>query len=210
LLPIGFLRADVKTEEKSLVKFEGMLGKMMGLFGGKAAKEGTVNTVAVRGNRKAEMNDTTGTIIDLSEEKVYSLDLKKKTYEVATFADIRRKMLDAQEKAAKAAKEEPGEKRPQQGTEMEVDFSAKESGQTKSINGFDCREIIVTITTRQKGKTLEDAKNITEQDLLKDLQGLPESKQHCTKLAVTTLREAIEQYEKPKRIRLCETCKHTH
>ncbi len=156
LLPIGFLRADVKTEEKSLVKFEGMLGRMMGLFGGKAAKEGTVNTVAVRGNRKAEMNDTTGTIIDLSEEKVYSLDLKKKTYEVATFAEIRRKILDAQEKAAKAAKAEPGEKRPQQGMDMELDFSAKESGQTKNINGFDCREIIVTITTRQKGKTLED------------------------------------------------------
>ena len=66
------------------------------------------------------------------------------------------------------------------------------------------------ITAIAKGKTLEDAKNITEQDLLKELQGLPESKQHCTKLAVTTLREAIEQYEKPKRIRLCETCKRTH
>jgi len=32
---------------------------------------------------------------------------------------------------------------------MEVDFSIKESGQTRNINGFDCRGIIVTIVTRQ-------------------------------------------------------------
>lgn len=155
LLPVGLATAEIKTEEKSLVKFGGALGKMMGLFGGKAAKEGVIDIVAVRGNRKATMGDTTGEIIDLGEEKVYSLDLRKKTYEVATFADIRRKMLDAQEKAAKAAKQEPTEA-PPQGPDMEMDFAVKESGQKKNINGFDCREVIMTITTRQKGKTLEE------------------------------------------------------
>ena len=104
LLPVGLLLADVKTEEKSLVKFEGFLGRMMGLFGGKAAKEGIVNTLAIRGNRKATMSDTSGEIIDLDEEKLYSLDLKKKTYEVTTFAELRRKLLEARDKAAKAAK----------------------------------------------------------------------------------------------------------
>jgi hypothetical protein len=156
ILPVALLQADVKTEEKSLVKFEGFLGNMMGLFGGKAAKEGIISTVAVRGNRKAQMNDTTGEIIDLGEEKVYSLDLNKKTYTVQTFADIRRNILDAQEKAAKAAKEQQPEARPQgQQPEMEMDFSMKESGQTKAINGFQCREVVMAITMRQKGMTLE-------------------------------------------------------
>jgi nitrogen fixation NifU-like protein len=62
------------------------------------------------------------------------------------------------------------------------------------------------ITTIAKGKRLEEAKNITEQDIIRELQGLPESKIHCPKLAVTTLRKAITDYEKRKRIRLCETC----
>ncbi len=155
LLPVGLVKAEIKTEEKSLVKFEGILGKMMGLFGGKAAKEGVIDTVAVRGNRKATMGDTTGEIIDLGEEKVYSLDLRKKTYEVATFDEIRRKILEAQEKAAKAAKQEQKEVQPQ-GPDTEQDFTVKESGQKKNINGFDCREVIMTITTRQKGKTLEE------------------------------------------------------
>jgi len=155
LIPAALLRADVKTEEKSLVKFEGVLGKMMGLFGGKAAKEGVVNAVAVRGNRKATMSDATGEIIDLSEEKVYSLDLRKKSYEVATFAEIRQKLLEAQEKAAKAAKDEPEARQQSQEVQMEIDFSAKESGQTRSINGFECREVVITVIARQKDKTLE-------------------------------------------------------
>ena len=36
------LHADVKKEEKSLVTFSGLLGRMANLFGGKAAKEGVI------------------------------------------------------------------------------------------------------------------------------------------------------------------------
>ena len=58
------LLAEVKTQQKTQVKFEGMLGRMMGMFGGKAAKEGVVNTVAVKGNRKITIGDAGGQIID--------------------------------------------------------------------------------------------------------------------------------------------------
>ena len=54
------------------------------------------------------------------------------------------------------------------------------------------------ITAIAKGKRLEEAKKITEHDLLKELDGLPESKLHCPKLAVTTLQKAIVEYEKKK------------
>ena len=52
------------------------------------------------------------------------------------------------------------------------------------------------ITEIVKGKTLEEAKKITETDLLKELEGLPKLKLDCPKLAVTTLRKAIEKYER--------------
>jgi hypothetical protein len=153
-------RADVKTEEKTQFKMEGMMGRMAGMFAGKAAREGTINTVAVKGNRKMTVNDATGQIIDLDEEKIYELDLKGKSYKVTTFAQMRQRMEEARERAAKAPREpsEAAPARQQQGQpEMEVDFSMKESGQKKNINGFDCREVVMTITTRQKGKTLEEA-----------------------------------------------------
>ena len=63
-------------------------------------------------------------------------------------------MQEAQEKAAEAVKGD--ESKPQAGEkEMEIDFSLKESGQKKNINGFDCREVVLVVTAREKGKTLE-------------------------------------------------------
>jgi hypothetical protein len=150
------LWAEVKTEEKSQLKFEGMMGRMMGLFGGKAAKEGVVNTVAVKGNRKMTLSENEGQIIDLTEQKVYSLDLKKKTYEVVTFEEMRRRLQEAQEKAAKAAKDNTKTEQPPSEKQMEFDFSVKESGQKRAISGYDCREVVMIITAHEKGKTLEE------------------------------------------------------
>ena len=154
----GALRADVKTQEKSQIKFEGMLGRMVGMFAGKAAKEGVVSTVAVKGDRMMRVDDRAGQIIDLAEEKIYTLDMKKKTYTVTTFAGLRQKMEEARAKAEKEAKESKGAKEEpqQQGKEMEVDFDVKQTGQTRTIAGHETKEYIITITTREKGKTLED------------------------------------------------------
>jgi hypothetical protein len=154
--------ADVKTRDKSTIKFEGMLGRMFNLFGGKAAKDGVEGLTAVKGNRKATINDTTGRIVDLSEEKVYDLDMKKKTYAVTTFDELRRKMREAEERAKKAAEKEEGKKEEAQKPtkEYEIDFDVKDTGQKKPIAGYDTHETIVTITVREKGKTLEEAGGI--------------------------------------------------
>jgi hypothetical protein len=152
--------ADVKTRDKSTVKFEGMLGRMFNLFGGKAAKEGSEARTAVNKNRKATMNDSSGTIVDLSEEKVYDLDMKKKTYTVTTFEELRRRMREAEEKAKKQVeKEEPGQKsEPEKPTkEYEFDFDVKDTGQKKQIAGYDTHNTVVTVTVREKGKTLEES-----------------------------------------------------
>jgi hypothetical protein len=147
------LYADVKMDEKSLVKFGGMMGKVMGLFGGKAAKEGLVSTVAVKGDRKSTRSDVSGEIIDLAEEKIYQLDMNRKSYKVVTFAQMRRQLEEARQRAEKqAARDESKQKQ-----EFEIDFDAKESGQRRTINGYECREVVMTITVRQKGKTLEQA-----------------------------------------------------
>lgn len=157
------VRADVRSDQKAKVEFGGMLGRMFNLFGGKSAKEGVTSTVAVKGNRKASFNDTTGQIVDLTEEKVYDLDMKKKTYKVTTFAEMRRQMEEAEKKAAEEARKEEqapsAQKEPAKKPEkeVEVDFDIKNTGQKKSINGFDTQQAIMTITVREKGKTLEQS-----------------------------------------------------
>ncbi len=54
------------------------------------------------------------------------------------------------------------------------------------------------MTLLLKGKTINQAKRITEGDILLELGGLPESKLDCTKLSIKTLRKAIAEYEKQK------------
>jgi hypothetical protein len=161
------LRADVKTDERSLVRFEGMLGRVAGIFGGRAAREGVKTSVAVKGDRKASLTDQTGQIIDLREEKIYDLDIRRKTYRVTTFAELRRQMEEARKKAAEDLKKAQAEAKesgqPQaappssEGKEMEIDFDLKETGQKKTVNGFSARQIVMTITKRVKGRKLEES-----------------------------------------------------
>jgi hypothetical protein len=155
--------AEVKTREKTHVSLGGMMGKVFNIFGGKAAKEGVVSTTAVKNNRKATINESTGQIIDLTEEKVYDLDMKKKTYEVTTFDELRRRMREARERAEKdAAREQGKEEKPEKAEkaepqkEYEVDFNVKETGEKKQLAGYAAHQVIMTITVREKGKTLED------------------------------------------------------
>ena len=160
LLVAAPLLADVKTRDRTTVKFE---SRILNFFLGKAAKDGLQSTVAVKGSRKATLNDTTGKIVDLSEEKVYDLDMKKKTYTVTTFDELRRRMREQADKAKEQAqKEDPGHaQEPQQAQkpqkEYEVDFDVKDTGQKKQLAGYDTHETIVTITVREKGKKVEES-----------------------------------------------------
>ena len=158
--------ADVKKEERNHVSFAGMLGRMVNLFGGKSAKEGVVSTVAVSGDRKMTTSgDNTAQIIDLKEEKIYDLDMRRKTYKVTTFEEIRRQMREAEAKAREAAAKESREPKDEppaknDGKELEVDFDVKNTGQTKAINGFDTRQVVATITVREKGKKIQESGGI--------------------------------------------------
>jgi nitrogen fixation NifU-like protein len=63
---------------------------------------------------------------------------------------------------------------------------------------FGCGAAIATssmITDLARGKTIEEAKVITRQDVANALEGLPPQKMHCSNLAADALREAIKDYE---------------
>jgi hypothetical protein len=151
-------QAEVKKEERNQVAFSGVLGRMFNFFGGKSAREGVVSTVAVSGDRKLmTTGDNTGQIVDLREEKIYDLDLRRKTYTVTTFEALRRRMREAEQKARESARDSKEEQPQSQGKEMEIDFDIKNTGQTKAISGYDTRQVVATITVREKGKNIEES-----------------------------------------------------
>jgi len=152
------VQADVRADEKTHLQLGGMLGHMMNAFGGHGAKDGITSSVAVQGDRKATFHEGTGQIIDLGEEKVYDLDLKKKTFKITTFAELRRRLEEAQNRAHESgqhqAKTAPA--RDPNAKEMEVDVDIRNTGLKKTVNGYDTHQTIMTITLREKGRKLED------------------------------------------------------
>ena len=64
---------------------------------------------------------------------------------------------------------------------------------------FGCAAAIATssmVTELAKGKTLDEAYNITKNDVADALDGLPPIKLHCSNLAADALRDAIDKYRK--------------
>ena len=64
---------------------------------------------------------------------------------------------------------------------------------------FGCGAAIATssmTTELAKGKTLDEAMEITRSDVAEELGGLPPIKMHCSNLAADALHEAIKDYTK--------------
>ncbi len=80
---------------------------------------------------------------------------------------------------------------------INVDDESKEITDIK-FESYGCASNIATgsiITEMAKGRTVEEAKEITWQEAAEELGGLPDLKTHCSVLAVDALREAIRNYE---------------
>ena len=88
---------------------------------------------------------------------------------------------------------------PQCGDVMWLYIKVKDSIITDiKFKTFGCGAAIATssmITELARGKTLEEAKKISRQDVADSLDGLPPTKMHCSNLASDALREAIKDYE---------------
>jgi nitrogen fixation NifU-like protein len=50
------------------------------------------------------------------------------------------------------------------------------------------------VSEMAKGKTLDEAMQITNKDVAKELDGLPKNKMHCSNLGADALHEAIKDY----------------
>jgi hypothetical protein len=149
--------ADATLQQKTQVHFGGAIGSIINVFGRSATHEGTISDLTIHGNRKSMRSGDTGEIVDLDEEKVYSLDYSRKIYKVATFEELRKQYEDAKARAKEQQAKTGKSSQKNEGPEMEVEFAVKSTGSKETINGWNTHEEIATVTVHEKGKKLEES-----------------------------------------------------
>ena len=153
-LPAGLL-ADFSYEQTTKMTGGALAGmmKVMGAFS-KQLREPTKSSVAIKGNRMANLSSTHSTIIDLDKETFTEINPQKKTYSVVTFAE----MQEAMRRAVQKMSQQPNQPETAGADKVDMDFkiSVKETGQTKQISGLDTKEMIMTFdmeaTDKQSGQ----------------------------------------------------------
>lgn len=66
------------------------------------------------------------------------------------------------------------------------------------FKSFGCPGAIATssmMTVLAKGKSVAEAKRLTDDDVIQALRGIPEKKKHCSLLGVSGLHDAIKDFE---------------
>ena len=185
------LRYDETTEMKGGIMET--LGKFGGMFGAKGLDKSTTTTY-IKGDRlrKDQLNGaelTSSQIIDLDREQIVMLDHKKKTYTVRTFAEMKAQM----EKAIAAARSTPQNPPPPKDTnkekpdvKVEPKINVKDTGETKVINGFNTRKVLLTVEVEGEDQKTKDKGAMgadTELWLTRDISGFEEQNRFYAKYA---------------------------
>ena len=144
------VRADFSYQEKSTITGGAMAAmlKVAGVFS-KQAREPIQSTISVKGDRMVHRSATHATIIDLHSQTITTVDLQKKTWSVMTFEEMKQ-MLDQMQQNMKNSKKDDDT------TQVKFKVSAKSTGNAKSVNGYDAKEMILKMemegTDQQSGQ----------------------------------------------------------
>jgi hypothetical protein len=128
----SFLQADFSYDQTS--KISGSMMKVIAVFSSKL-REPVRSSVLVKGDRMAHINPMSSMIIDLGKETITEVNHEKKTYSVTPFSA----WAEALKNMEQQGKKKDGE------MELKMKTSVKDTGVTKTINGINTRQVIMTI-----------------------------------------------------------------
>lgn len=175
-IPSAF--ADFSYEQTTKMTGGALAGmmKFAGAFN-KQLREPMVSTVAVKGNRLANISRENINIIDIDKETITDINLKDRTYSVITFADMAAAMQKMMERVDKNAAAQ---------ADANVKVDVKETGQSKVVNGFPSKQFIITIdleATDQKSGQSATMTTSSEMWLTPNIRGYDEVKNLYLKMA---------------------------
>jgi len=166
LLPglAGPAGANVTYEEET-----GMGGFMQMMGMGKPTK----STTRVSGDFMRTDDGDQATIVDLAGEKILTLDNKKKTYSVATFAEMKQK----RERAMATVQGKKAEKPQATDVSMKTDARVTDTGRSETIQGVACKQYLLELDVTMKSEKEQGAgtmSTLSEMWMAKDVPGSAE------------------------------------
>ncbi len=144
------LLADFSYQEKSTITGGAMAGllKIAGVFS-KQAREPMQSTVSLKGDRMVSRAANHMSIIDLNSQTITTVDMQKKSWYVMTFAEMKQMMEQMQQSMQNSKKNGDN-------TQTSFKVSAKSTGATKQVNGYDAKEMVLKMemegTDQQSGQ----------------------------------------------------------
>ena len=163
LIAAGAAHADITLEERMSVSGAGLMkmANMSGtttttIAGDRARTDSNLEFESGMMRTLARGAGQTSEIVRLDQDKIYTIDLKKKTYSETTFAERRAQMQQAMENMRKAQASQ------QQGTsgvdESQCEWQppksdVKRTGEKAGIAGFQAERITITATQACKDKS---------------------------------------------------------
>jgi len=186
------LRADFSYQETTQMS-GGALVSILRLGGPftRKAREPIVSTVLIKGNRMATLGKENSTIIDLDKETITEINLSKKNYSVITFAQMRQAMDEAVAKAqAQQQKKQPKDE-PKANVEAKFKVSAKATGKTKSVEGLNAKQMVITMDLEATDKDSGNSGSMTVIDdaWMANVPGYEQVKAFRQKMAQKMARE---------------------
>lgn len=97
-----------------------------------------LTTISIKGNRMIRKTADEATVIDLDQQTITTIHYAEKKYSVTTFEQMKQQM------AAMAEKMRSNKAQQQQGANFDV--KVNDTGQTKTVNGNNTHEMVMTMT----------------------------------------------------------------
>jgi hypothetical protein len=178
LVTATWLLADFSYEQTSRIT-GGALAGMMRVAGAfsKSARQPMKSTILLKGDRMATVSDSSIDVIDLGSETFTHIDLEKKQYSKATFAEM-----------AKAMENMAARARNTKDTDATVNVTAevKPTGDAKVISGMNAKRTLVVISLEGTDKKTGDSgamRFLNDMWLASDVPGYEEVRDFSKKMA---------------------------
>ncbi len=160
------LLADFTYQETSTITGGAMMSimRIAGMFS-KQAREPIQSTIAVKGDKMAYRTATSASVIDLASGTITHIDFQKKQYSVMTFEEMNQMMEQMSQKMQK--RDKGGKADNADKAEMKFKVSAKATGKSKQVAGFEAKEMIMKMememeaTDKDSGKTQKGGMTVT-------------------------------------------------